>query len=319
MQNTLAGLEAIRRDVTDAYGNLTVVGHGESRYGLLPTMGYPDFVAQTKQGKPILIEVKNSARENVSLDGFQAAFYNSLGKTVGVVIQHAGFADGVLASEPRIMLEEDAESLLIYPRLKKWRTVSETARVDADVVKDVWRAKQLGVLGKSPETRCRRDCPHHRYKIDLPEGNLEVAKPLPLIFARGGIKLGLDFDYHYVRAHLWNVAPSLSKLLWEVQYRKDRVSISLKENLRQILREKFGIDASVVAKLLPESAHNQPERYPGVEEVTKEEAGEMERWERLLPEKILKGVLPSAQAYATRIYGLPKNSKMLIRKAWQKW
>ncbi len=71
MQNTLAGLEAIRGDVTDAYGNLTVVGHGESRYGLLPTMGYPDFVAQTKQGKPILIEVKNSARENVSLDGFQ--------------------------------------------------------------------------------------------------------------------------------------------------------------------------------------------------------------------------------------------------------
>src|SRR2546422_4786956 len=53
-QDTLAGLEAIRGDVTAAYGNLTVIGHGECKYGILPTMGYPDFVAQTRQGKPIL-------------------------------------------------------------------------------------------------------------------------------------------------------------------------------------------------------------------------------------------------------------------------
>jgi hypothetical protein len=320
MRDTLVGLEAIRGDVTSAYGSLTVIGHGESRYGILPTMGYPDFVAQTKQGKPILIEVKNSAKENVRLDGFQAAFYNSLGKTVGVVVQHATLTNGVLASEPRIMLEEDAESFLIYPRLAKWRKVSETAKLDADVVKDVWKAKQLGVLGKSPETGCRRDCPHHRYKIELPEGNLEVAKPLPLIFARGGMELGLDFDYHNVRSYLWQVAPSLSRLLWEAQYRGDRVSIPLREKLRQILREKFGVEESVVMKLVPESSmYPGSERPPSVEEVTKEEADEMEQWEKLLPEKILKGVLPSAQGYGTRIYGLPKGSKELIRKTWHKW
>jgi len=321
MRDTLTGLEAIRGDVTSAYGNLTVIGHGESRYGVLPTMGYPDFVAQTKQGKPILIEVKNSAKENYNLDGFQAAFYNSLGKTVGVVVQHTAFIDGVLAPEPRIVLEEDAESLVIYPRLKKWRTVSETAKIDADVVKDVWRAKQLGVVGMSPATHCRKDCPHHRYKMELPEGNLEIAKPLPLIFAKGGMELGLDFDYQNVRGYLWSVAPSLSRLLWEAQYRRDRVSVSLRERLRKILREKFGIDESVVMKLVPESSMYPAgsERPPSVEEVTKEEADEMERWEKLLPEKILKGVLTSAQGYGTRIYGLPKGSKVLIHKAWQKW
>jgi hypothetical protein len=320
MRDTLVGLEAIRGDVTSAYGSLTVIGHGESRYGILPTMGYPDFVAQTRQGKPILIEVKNSAKENVSLDGFQAAFYNSLGKTVGVVVQQAAFTNGVLAPEPQIMLEKDAESFLIYPRLKKWRKVSETAKLDADVVKDVWKAKQLGVLGKSPETGCRRDCPHHRYKIELPEGNLEVAKPLPLILARGAMELGLDFDYHNVRSYLWHVAPSLSRILWNAQYRGDRVSISLREKLRQILREKFGVEESVVMKLVPESSmYPGSERPPSIEEVTKEEADEMERWEKLLPEKILKGVLPSAQGYGTRIYGLPEGSKVLIRKTWQKW
>jgi len=51
----------------------------------------------------------------------------------------------------------------------------------------------------------------------------------------------------------------------------------------------------------------------------KEQSDEMEQWEKLLPEKILKGVLTSAQGYGTRIYGLPKDSKVLIRKAWQKW
>jgi hypothetical protein len=319
-KDTLAGLDAIRGDVTNAYGNLTVIGHGESRYGLLPTTGNPDWVARTNHRKPILIEVKNGAKENVRSDEFQAAFYNSLGKTVGVVVQHPAFTDGVM--EPRIMLEEDAETLVIYPRLKKWRTVSETAKLDPDVVKDVWRAKQLGVLGMSPETGCRKDCPHHRYKIELPEGNLEVAKPLPLIFAKGGIELGHDFDYHNVRTYLWHVAPSLSRLLWETRYRRDRTSTALKEKLRQILRSKFGIEESVVMKLVPESSmYPVSERLPRVEEITKEEADEMERWEKLLPAKILKGegVLTSAQGYGTRVYGLPKNSKVLIRKAWEKW
>ncbi len=157
-------------------------------------------------------------------------------------------------------------------------TVSETAQLDADIVKDVWRAKQLGVLGKCPETGCRWDCPHNRYKIELPEDNLEVAKPLPLILAKAGMELGIDFDYYNVRRYLWYVAPSLSRLLWEVQYQRDRVSLALREKLRQILREKFGIDELVVMKLVPESGYNRPGRYPSVEEVTKEEADEMERW-----------------------------------------
>jgi hypothetical protein len=73
-------------------------------------------------------------------------------------------------------------------------------------------------------------------------------------------------------------------------------------------------------KLIPESSmYPGSERPPSVEEVTKEEADEMEQWEKLLPEKILKGVLSSAQGYGTRIYGLPKDSKVLIHKAWRKW
>ncbi len=318
VKETFEGLDEIRTDIKEAYGNVTVIGKGESRYETLPTMGYPDFVALTS-GKPILIEVKNSVRENRNLDGFQASFYNSLGKTVGVVIQDIGVGNGVLESKPRMVLERDANALIVYPRLKTWRSVTETVDLSPKVVKDVWRAKQLGLLGKSPKTSCSSECPHYKWGIDLPEGNLETAKPLPLIFAKGLVDLGVDFDYEYLQSHLWRIAPSLSDILFEIRFGRDKVPKAQREKLRSLLQDRFDLDESTVRKLVPETGKAKDERYPTYKEVLREAASEIEPWEKLLPKKILKDVSQTAQSRASKLYKLPRESSRVVRKAWKKW
>jgi len=80
-EKTLEGLKEIRADIDRALGPLTIIGRGESRYGALPTCGYPDYVALTSNKKPVLIEVKNGVKASPGKDEFQASFYNSLGKT----------------------------------------------------------------------------------------------------------------------------------------------------------------------------------------------------------------------------------------------
>ncbi len=90
---------------------MSIVGHGETRYGALPTSGHPDYVALIKDERPVLIEVKNGARENLIADIFQASFYNSLGKTVGVVVRDMVVKDGGISPEVQVHLEKDAEIL----------------------------------------------------------------------------------------------------------------------------------------------------------------------------------------------------------------
>jgi len=318
VRETFEGLDEITRDVKDAYGNVTVIGKGESRYETLPTMGYPDFVALTN-GKPVLIEVKNTVRENSKLDGFQASFYNSLAKTVGVVIQDMAIDDGVLETRPRMVLERDANALIVYPRLKTWKSVTDTVDLGPRVVKDVWRAKQLGLLGKSPRTKCSSDCPHHKFDIELPEGNMEIAKPLPLILAKGSVDLGVDFDYEYLENYLWRVAPSLSTALSEMRFGRDTVPETQRKKLRGMLQDKFDLDESTVRRLVPKTGHAKDEPYPSYKEILREEASEIEPWEKLLPRKILRSASQTAQGRATRLYRLPKESSRVIRKTWKKW
>src|SRR3989449_3485298 len=108
-KKTLEGLKGIRTEIDQALGPLTIVGRGESRYRTLPTCGYPDYVALTSNERPVLIEVKNGAKESPGKDKFQASFYNSLGKTVGVVVHDMPVNDGGVKPNLQVRLEVDAE------------------------------------------------------------------------------------------------------------------------------------------------------------------------------------------------------------------
>src|SRR2546425_1016452 len=167
-KKTLEGLKGIRTEIDLALGPLTIIGRGESRYGALPTCGYPDFVALTSDEKPVLIEVKNGAKESPSKDEFQASFYNSLGKTVGVLVHEGTVNHRGIRPNLQVHLEEDAETLLLYPRLNKWRKIANTVNIEPDDLEEIWAAKQLGIIGRWSSSDCGSDCPHTRYGIILP-------------------------------------------------------------------------------------------------------------------------------------------------------
>ena len=58
-------------------------------------------------------------------------------------------------------------------------------------------AKQLGMKGKAPETDCGSGLPAHRLKRRLPEGNIDVAIPLPLVYSKGRTEQDVDLDAVY--------------------------------------------------------------------------------------------------------------------------
>src|SRR3989441_1515716 len=207
-RKTLEGLKGIRTEIDQTLGPLTIIGRGESRYGTLPTCGYPDYVALTSNERPVLIEVKNGAKESPGKDQFQASFYNSLGKTVGVVVHETAVDDGVIRPNLQVRLEEDAETLILYPRLHQWRKVTDTVNIEQDDIEEIWGAKQLGIIGRWPTADCGSDCPHTRYGIVLPEDSLDiVARPLPLIFAKGAADLGVEYDFNFIRRYISRTVP----------------------------------------------------------------------------------------------------------------
>src|SRR2546422_1968533 len=222
-KKTIEGIRKTKPEIERALGPLTVIGRGESRYGALPTCGYPDYVALSSNDKPVLIEVKNGSRENSTKDRFQASFYNSLGKTVGVVVHDTNVGEGTIRPCVKVHLGKDAETLVVYPRLHKWERVTDTVDMDQEEIEEIWSAKQLGILGRWPDIHCESNCPHSRYKIVLPEDSLDmVAKPLPLIFAKGAADLGVDYDFNFVRRYVHKTAPramselsNLGHLLWK--------------------------------------------------------------------------------------------------------
>src|SRR2546425_9889316 len=241
-KKTIEGLREIKPEIERALGPMTVIGRGESRYGALPTCGYPDYVALSSNDKPVLIEVKNGSRENSTKDRFQASFYNSLGKTVGVVVHDTNINDGTIRPCVKVHLGKDAETLVVYPRLHKWERVTDTVDIDQDEIEEIWSAKQLGILGRWPDIHCESNCPHTRWGIVLPEDSLDmVAKPLPLIFAKGAADLGVDFDFNFMRRYISKITPSAMNELWNLNYRLRSAPRTSLESFRTIMENRLGV------------------------------------------------------------------------------
>jgi len=194
LKETLEGLKTIKKYLTDEYGNINIIGRAESRSGVMPGKVRPDYVAMSENlKKPLLIEIKNTAKISAKQDNFQASYYNSLAQKNGVLVVEERIEKGKNEIKPIMFENVLPETLLVYPRLKAFQIVTENIKIDQKTIVSIWQAKQLGIQGKTPHTNCDSKCPHHRYE-ELPEDNIEPAIPLPLILAKGVCEQDHDLD-----------------------------------------------------------------------------------------------------------------------------
>ena len=185
-KETVKGLEVIKRQINDQYGEINVIGRGESRNGLLSSTSRPDFVAVVGDRKKlVMVEVKNAKTAGAKPDKFQATFYNTVGAKFGITVMEEYGGLSPLKIAPMTTRQKIAETILVYPRRGEFEVIKDRVDIGRKTAQGIWAAKQLGMKGKEPETDCDSGCPHHRLKRRLPEGNIDVAIPAPTGIFKG--------------------------------------------------------------------------------------------------------------------------------------
>ena len=312
---SVEGMDEIRKSLKGAYKTVTIVGRGEGRHPDLAGTARPDFICLTERnGTPIIVEAKDSAKTSPAYK-FQAMFYNGIAEQFGVYVLRERL-EGESAKFSPLLIRSAAETILVYPRLATFSVVKEKYVPTQTIIKEVWTAKELGFNGQTPETQCRRKCPHNRLKADLPVGSMEPFPPLPLIFSEGNLEKGLDLDLEYQAEYAWDLLPTRIKLA--VLFSRGRDLGTLTE-LKDWLVKNLGITEEAADIVLD---HKKRESFlrskPDADELLELMANELEPWEVLLKERIVASG-PSILARATAVYSLPRGSRSFVREAWGRW
>ena len=311
---SVEGMEEIRRSLNAAYKEVRVIGRGEGRHPDLAGTARPDFIGLTeKDGLPVIVEAKDSAKEARSYK-FQAMFYNGIAEKFGVYLLQERLEDESPRFSPRI-LRSSAETVLVYPRLATFSIVRDKYVPTEPVIKEVWKAKQLGFGGHVPENNCKKKCPHNRLKVSLPEEDMEPLPPLPLIFSQGTLEGGFDLDLEYQAGYAWNLLPS-----------RIRLAVLFSESKRQGLEElrswllKNLMISSEAADVTLDNAKRESFLHskPTGEVLLKRMGSELEPWERILKARLGESA-SSILARATAVYSLPKDSRRFVKEAWGRW
>jgi hypothetical protein len=311
LEETVAGLTSVREVIANEFGEVEVIGRGKCKNGPFPGEALPDFVARTpKYNQPILIEVKNTPKP-VKTDHFQASFYNTVARETGVVVHEQWFESGKLNLIPVAYHQSIAETMLIYPRNGSYDRVVDQVSLKSDTIKEIWRAKQLGLLGKTPHTDCDSKCPHHRLGIELPEGNFEPAWPPSLIFAQGLTEAGANLDDHYLHHYFYSSGIGTEMWLWTFKADRDP---KLKAEVIRRLASKTNIPEDLVERM----AFGRG-RMPDPNKVLKEMSSDFQPWERILGKDRMSGIGPTLQRLVTRFYSLPERSEEYIKRSRKKW
>jgi len=333
LKNTLLGLGKIKKYLNEEYGEIKIIGHGESRNGILPNKIKPDFIGISEKNKPLMIEVKNTATSNIKMDNFQASFYNTVVKKYGAIVLEERMEDDIQTIIPKVINDPISETILVYPRQGKFSKSTETIDLDKKLVKNVWHAKQLGLEGKSPKTDCDSSCSHHRHG-ELPEGNLEPAIPLALIYSEGLIEQNTDLDERYLRSYLCRVGlgNTIHEGLWDIesaqnmtrfrthdknQIYNDLDSILKKKNkFLDEISEKTGFTRQEIDKI----TKIEPGYYAReLKQFEKDMSNELEPWKKLIGKKNFKRLRVIAKGQSTKLYPLPKDSEGFVRRSWKGW
>jgi len=311
---SVEGMDEIRRSLKAAYKEVKVIGRGEGRHPDLAGTARPDFIGLTeKDGTPIIVEAKDSAKEARS-HTFQAMFYNGIAEKFGVYLLQERLEGESARFSPKL-LRSSAETVLVYPRLATFSIVKDKYVPTEPVIKEVWKAKQLGFSGRVPENECKKKCPHGRLKVNLPEGNMEPLPPLPLIFSEGTLEGGFNLDLEYQSGYAWDLLPSRVKLA--VLF-SDARSQGLEELKNWLLRNLM--ISSDAADIVLDNTKRESFLHskPTGDDLLRRMSGELEPWENILQDRLGESA-SSILARATAVYSLPKESGRFVKEAWGRW
>ena len=313
--SSLRGMEEIRKDLQSHYTKVSIIGRGEGRHPDLAGLARPDFIAMTERNStPIIIEAKDSIKTNPSYI-FQAKFYNGIAEKFGLYLLEERLEGGLPTFAPRQLMTV-AETVLVYPRLATFSVIKEKYVPDEETIREVWKAKELGFKGQTPETSCRKKCPHNRLKAKLPEGDMEALPPLPLTFSRGIIEHGHDLDLDYQTNYAWSLMPARIKVAILLSNQKIR-------NHSQVLG-KWLIDALNISQdaadivLDPVKRDGFLQSRPDANALLKQMDSDLEPWKAIL-KKRLQFSASSILARATAVYSLPTGSCRFVRDAEKRW
>jgi hypothetical protein len=311
---SVEGMDEIRKSLKAAYKEVTIVGRGEGRHPDLAGTARPDFIGLAKSdGTPIIVESKDTAKEARTYR-FQAMFYNGIAEKFGVYLLQERLEGDAPKFFPRI-LKSTAETILVYPRLASFSIVKEKYVPTEQMIREVWKAKQLGFSGQVPQHECRSKCPHARLKANLPEGDLETQPPLPLIFSKGNLENGVDLDLEYQAGYAWDLLPSRIKLAVLFSKAAGGKLDALKNWLVTNLMISNEAADLVVDKKKRESFLNSK---PTGDDLLKLMSHEVEPWQKILKQRLQESS-PSILARATAVYCLPEDSSRFVRDAWGRW
>jgi hypothetical protein len=309
----LEGAMSIKERIEQEYGIVKILGKGESRNPLMPSKILPDFVAFAEGiQRAILIESKGVVHKSGPRDVFQASYYNGIAVKFGVMVIQERLEGERQAISPIVKFDQPAETLLIYPRRQEYKKVQDCVTVDDELVRGIWQAKQLGLMGKQPETDCGSACPHHRFKEKMPEDTIEPAKPLPLILAKGYDESGYDMDAQYMRRLAFKILPWQIRLVLMLRKFPEKERIQLGQWLTDTLDISSQLASDIVNLRKPE-----PSR-PDVRELTKRMASDVEPWQRILGKRLAQSS-PVVEGLTTTLYCLPNESRRLISLGWDAW
>ena len=198
------------------------------------------------------------------------------------------------------------------------------------MVHGIWMAKQLGMKGKAPETDCDSSCPHHRLRR-FPEGNADIAIPLPLIYSKGRAEQDVDLDAVYwehflKKKKITDIMRRFRQDWISEKIRIDRIKdpVARKEELDRLGNERLDFAKTVSRKTGLESkwlsnrarVHYDAKMDKNLE---RDMADEIEAWKKILGVRRFKQSKDSAKGQGTRIYALPKNSARFVEKSWNEW
>jgi len=334
LRDTIVGLGKIKTHLSEKYGKIKILGHGQSRSGILPNTVLPDFIALSEGGKPIMIEVKNTSSIGRKTNHFQASFYNAVASKSGVVVLEERTENGINTIVPRSLDDRISETLLVYPRHGKYEKITDVISIDKNLVKNIWIAKELGLKGQSPKTDCDSKCPHHKHG-ELPEGNMEPLIPLSLIFAEGLIEQGSNLDIYYLRKYLGRqgIGSIISDGLfdiWQAEYQTKYYSsdktleeknlekiAKKKESFLDEITEKTGFSRQEISKIT--SKEEKRNFATQMTKAEKEMSDSFNSWKKILNEKTLKKLRINAKSQFTKQYPIPNDSKRFVKRSWKLW